>query len=390
MGSDRFEKRLARKAFMDERALRTVWKLSQAARWRRLRDQARTHAVLTTTLVTAAFAAAALLLMTARSPAIRDALSWLIQNLPLAGLSSALYALLFVARRRAHLRAEHADSWLLAAPIPRRAFVSIAVIRIGLAVSVHALVLVAATMTFGLANHYAIGDLRLLVGAMLLGVVAGSILGAVWPVKQVARHEESRFVRKVRNRAMLPSLAGLSHWPIAKAIAWHRPENARVLFIVAALSVPVGTPALLGIAILAVWTLGSYLLAVVRAMPVVAREASIWLRPTMLPFGSFAWAIGARAFMHQAVGTVLLSVVFVSLGGGIADVMYFASLWLAATLMIGMIAIRQSYLSLPSFGRSLLSVLVVLVAESRARGWGLPVAALLAMAHMRGTSRGRA
>jgi hypothetical protein len=326
----------------------------------------------------------------ARSSIVREAIEWLATNQILVGLSATLYAMLFVVRRRAHLRAEQSQSWLIAAPIPVRAFRRVTAIRVALAIAGQALLLIALLIGLGFANQYAPADLSHAIGGWIIGIALGSFIGASWPQKlAVQRTEASRFVPKASAKPTAPSLAGLSRWPIAKAVAWHRPENSRALFIIAALSVPVGAPALLGIAILAVWTLGSYLIAVMRAVPAVAREASIWLRPTTLPFASFAWAIGRRAFVHQFIGTVLLAAVFVFLGGRIADVVYFAGLWLALTVMIGMIGIRQSYLSLSSSGRTLLCVLLVLAAESRARGWGLPITAILMLAHMRGGTRGR-
>ena len=370
---------------MGERALLTVLRLSLTARWRRLWGEVRIHRAQSLAIVLAVVAAVFIIVSAARAPAARDAIAWATQNGFLVGLAASLNALLFVTRKRAHLRHERASSWLIATPISPRAFALWSALRIAVELVLQVAVSTAALLAFGLINDQPVQILWATAGALAFGVVVGAAVGTTWPLKRDAkRNEESRFVRKARARSMKPSLAGLSHWPIAKAIAWHRPENSRVLFILAALSVPMGASALLGVAILAVWTLTSYLLALVRAVPAVAREASVWLRPTSLPFDAFARSIGTRALAHQACGTALLGSVFVLLGAHVGDVLYFSSLWLGVTAMIGMIAIRQSYLSLPAFGRTMFSVLVVLITESRVRGFGLPLAVVVTGFHMRG------
>jgi hypothetical protein len=374
---------------MGERALLIAWTLSLASRWRRLREQARTHRALSFVLVLTVIAVAVLMSTAAQSRMIRDALTWLTLNTPFVGLSTALYMLLFVARRRSELQAERASSWMTAAPIPNRAFARLAAMRLTLSVVAHTLIILIIGLVAAIANRDADIDCSGVLSAMLIGIVTGAIVGSVWSIKPSARSEESRFVSKTRNVQMQPSLAGLARWPIAKAIAWHRPENARVLFIVAALSVPVGTSALLGMAILATWTLGSYLFAVARAVPNVAREAAIWLRPTPLPFSAFAWALMRRALVHQFIGTLALGAIAMMVGGQLASVVYLGSLWLSIAVMIALIGIQCSYRALPAAGRTWLSLLLVIAAESRARGWGLPVSTLLTVAQVWGVSRAR-
>lgn len=368
-----------------------VWVLSMFARWHRMLSHARAHRLSSGAVVLAALIGLAMLVGSAQSAPVLGALDWLSKNEILVGIAAALYALPFVIRHRTHLASEHAQSWLRATPLPSRAFRAAAGLRVALAVAAQIVVagvlMIAATIAAGRSAF----DLTVTIGWLIGGLLLGSLIGAAWRLKQPGcDREESRFIPKARVHRSQPSLAGLARWPIAKALAWHRPENSRVLFIVAALSVPVGASALIGLAILATWTLGSYLVAVVRAVPVVANEAAGWLRPTTLPFASFAWAIGRRAFVHQFIGAVLFGGLFLMLGGSLAGVAYFSVLWLALTLMIGMIGLRQSYLALPANGRILLSVLVVLAAESRGRGWGLPLAALLTAVHTKGVNRGNA
>jgi hypothetical protein len=370
---------------MGERALLTALRLSLTSRWQRLRREASAHPALVVSLLVASAAAVLILLSSARAPAIRDALVWTTQNEFLVGLAASLYAVLFVTRKRSHLRRERSDSWLLPTPISARAFALTCALRIGAALSIQFFACVAVLLAIAIVNAHPSSALWLVDGALAVGMSLGALLGTVWPLKNEAnQNEDSRFIRRTRATAMTPSLSGLSHWPISRAIAWHRPENARVLFIIAALSVPVGASALVGVGILAVWTLASYLLALVRAVPVVAREASNWLRPTSLPFAAFARSIAVRALAHQAIGTAFLGGVFFALGAHFVDVLYFSCLWLGMAAMVAMIAIRQSYLALPSLGRAILSILIVLMTESRLRGVGLPLALAVAAFHLRG------
>ena len=257
---------------MGEQSLLTVLRLSLLARWRRLCAEARAHPWLSVLLSLASLVAAIVVMSVARAPAIREAIASAGKNPVLVGLAASLYALLFVIRRRAYLRQERSQSWLRSAPISRRAFALAATLRIAAELGLQLTAALVVLFGLGIANAQTPSVLCDIAFALGAGLLAGTAIGTVWPIKgDTRRNEESRFVRNPRATPMGPSLAGLSRWPIAKAISWHRPEHSRVLFIIAALSVPVGTPALLGLAILAVWTLASYLLAIVRAVPAVAR-----------------------------------------------------------------------------------------------------------------------
>jgi hypothetical protein len=378
------------RSYAGERALLRAARHAAAARWRKLRPSASSHKILVLTLFAAALASLSAVSSFAISPTAHTVSSWLLDNEILVGLASSVYALLFVLRRRAHFTSEHAQSWLRAT-MSASAFRAMAIVRACTVLAALVLLVVAGMAALIIANRLALAGVGDVAVSLLIGCAVGGAIGGAWPLRSRAdRSADSRFVRDVRARPTVPSLQGLSRWPIAKAIAWHRPENSRMLFIIAALSVPMGASAILGLAILAMWSLGSYLIALARAVPAVAHEASIWLRPTALPFVSFAWAIARRAFIHQFVGTTLLAAVAMMLGGRLGSVAYLASLWLSLTVMIAMIGLRQHYWSLPASGRTWLSVALVVLAESRGRGWGLPLAAGLTLAHARGASRERA
>jgi hypothetical protein len=303
------------------------------------------------------------------------------QHALLAGLAAFVYALLFTIRHSAHLKSSYAQSWLRSTPVPPSSYrVAIAA---RLAVSAAATLIPAvASMAVLLASSGHAADAPSVLGWLAGSFCVGTVAGACWRVPEHEREQaESRYVLSLRPRAAGPSLEGLARWPIAKALAWHRPEHARVLFIVAALSVPAGTSALLGMAILMIWSLGSYLAAVARAVPAVAREAASWLRPTMVPFGAFAWAILRRALIHQLIGTSVLCAILVAAGLRMSDAVYIGALWLTLSAMIGTIGLRQSFLALPSISRTLVSIGLALAAESRARGAGCVIASIVTLAH---------
>jgi hypothetical protein len=316
------------------------WTLSRTARLRRSGIH---PGLLAIALLAAGVAAFVLIRVFARSSLGQQFAQACAEHSVIVGLAAFLYSLLFTVRRNAHLRAGYAQSWLRSTPVPASSYrlaITTRLVASALAMLIGAVAAIAILLW---ASGYAADAptvLAWLAGAFSLGTVAG----ACWPLRRHAREQEdSRYVLKSRRQATNPSLEGLARWPIAKALAWHRPEHARVLFIIAALSVPAGSSALMGLAILIVWSLGSYLAAIARAVPAVARAAASWLRPTVLPFGAFAWAIARRAVIHQLIGTSVLSAIFIAGGLRATDAVYVGALWLLLSAIIGAIGLRHSY-----------------------------------------------
>ena len=312
----------------------------------------------------------------------RSSLAWLAQHPFSIGLASALFEVLAMPRRRADLASEFERGWLASTPLPRRAWRQLAAIRlsarfIALWFSIALLILILCE----LAGTPHVGMLWV---ALTSGALVGGAVGSVWPAARSAdRREDSRYVAKARSRGLRPSLAGLSHWPIARALAWHRPENSRWLFVAAALSVPMGSSALLGLAILVVWSLGSYLWLLVRSLRRVARDAALWLRPTGISFPQFAWALARRALMHQCIGTAIFITVLVVMGATFNDAVYAGATWLSIVCMLAAIDSRHGFLARPSAVRAAASVAAVLGFEFVTRGLGIGLSAAIAIAHCR-------
>jgi hypothetical protein len=373
------------------RPLLNVWTLSSGTRCRRVFARLSSHWFLSCIAGVIALLGLATVISKVSAGALRGPVTWVTHHDELTALAVFMYAIQFVVRRRAHLASEHSQSWLLATPLPPRTFQLASALRIALEVFAHALLAQAVLVAVAIASDQLRASLAMPLLWIVVGWLLGGLVGAVWRLKcRTSDSEHSRFIIDVKTPPSIPSLSGLSHWPIAKALVWHRPEHARFLFIAAALSIPVGASALLGLAILTVWSLGSYLLALARSVPDVAQEAATWLRPTTLPFASFAWAVTRRALLHQIVGVGLLGTVSIVLGAQPASVVHLASMWLLLTIMTSMIGLRQSYLGSSAKGSILLSILVIIAAELRARGSGLFLAAVVSACCARGVNRGHA
>jgi hypothetical protein len=184
-----------------------------------------------------------------------------------------------------------------------------------------------------------------------------------------------------------PSAAGLSRWPVAQALAWARPENARLLLATAILTIPGGVGPLAATGLLASWIVVSYLGALLWAVPRVARAASDWLRATPITFWSFAWPLARRMLLHQLGGTLIGVAVMLMLGTAPSTAVYAGTVWLTLVVLVTTLSFAECYRARSPVAKITLSMLAVLLAEQRGRGWGISLAILLAALHMRGGTR---
>jgi hypothetical protein len=370
------------------RPLLHAWLQERKARVQRLVHQVGSRASFGFLIALTAVAALLAVNLVASSSFAHEAIEWMADHRVIAAIGGGIYTLLLVRRLRLRLALEHARSWLRALPISSRSFAGMTALRTSMTVVAHVSLLSGIVVFGAIAADQSLAST---LSPLLCGLLIGTILGAISPQSAAAQpsSERSRFILRVRRPERAASLDGLSKWPIAHALAWHRPENSRFLFIAAALSVPVGSSAVLGLAILATWSLASYLFALARAISEVAREAALWLRPTSVPFRSFAWAITRRVLVHQVIGLTLLGGIATAAGGTIRSAVYFCAMWLLIASMIAMINLRQRFFSMSSLVRSVVAAVVVLAAESRVRGWGGAVAIAVLFFHLREPSRVR-
>jgi len=309
---------------------------------------------------------------------IRQGARRLAEQRMLVGFVAFFCALVLVARRRVWLRVEYERSWLLATPIGAASYRRASAIRLAMAA---ASVLLVAMVVTAIVAYFAGEPVWPVLTWLSGGFVVGSLAGAAWPLRTtVSRFEDSRYTLKWRRASTHPSLDALARWPISKAMAWYRPEQARTLFLVAALSFPAGMSAATSLAVLVAWLLASYMLTLMRAVSSVSREAALWLRPTVLPFRTFAWTIGKQALLHQVACTVVLAAIAGVFGAAWMDAMYYGALWLALYSMASAVEIRRGYLGARSAGRTFVAIALALAAESRERGAGALVAVAVTLA----------
>lgn len=228
-------------------------------------------------------------------------------------------------------------------------------------------------------------------------VTIGSCVGGLcaWVISRRQpkhRREGSRYVPKpTRASHFAPSSVPLSRLPITHAFAWGRPENMRFLVGAAVLAVPGGAGVLGPLFTLAAWGGVSYLIAVLVAVPYVARRASEWLRSTPMSFWQFAWPLSRRALAHQLCGTLIGIAVFLMLGSSLLTPVYIGALWMTVVVTTAAISLADSYRAKSPAMKTSVSIVSALVVEERAHGWGISLALVIAALHLRaGAAHARA
>jgi hypothetical protein len=307
--------------------------------------------------------------------------------LALAAMTHASFA---ASRRRRAAEASQRRSWLTAAPIPARQIriaVFVRVLAPLAAQAVGALAIVTMCALAANATRALVVQTDLLV---LAGFVIGALLGLFWRRRQAqARAEDSRYVRMpaVSATPLAPSLDGLARWPIAQTLAWHRPENLRVLLVVGMLAVQAGSSALHGLCVVAVWLFAGYLAALVSATRRTALDAARWLRSTPLGFGQFAWTLARRPLLHQLIGTIVLAGGLCALGSNVLMAAYLAAVWLSLVVMLSAIWLAAAYLGRSPTLKVALSIATFAGVEVRGHAWAIPFAIAMTAWHVRAGAR---
>lgn len=357
------------------------------AEWLAVRNlwmRARAHALKAIAAGGTALGAALVVLMTLRAqfPAV---FAGLLAYRVLMLVAVAAYALFAVGRQRRRAEVRYTQFWLAAAPVRQysRTLAILVVSLLPLAVQLLAVCVLLAAM--GLVSGVAAAS----VGGALLWIAGGAVIGATigwWSAKRSRADalEGSRYVRQVKACTdTVPSAAALSGWPLAQVRAWGRPDNLRILLMVAMLAVQAGSSALVGLSVVAMWLLGGYLAGLLSAVLQTASLASRWLRSTPLPFMQFAWAVCRRALLHQVIATALASGLMVILGSSLLSAVYVGALWLGIVLLACSIGLADSYRARRPFIKLALSFAALAIVEAREHGWSIPIAALLAACNLR-------
>jgi hypothetical protein len=247
---------------------------------------------------------------------------------------SSLYAASVVSKQRRTVETARMNSWLVATPRAARGSAQTVLLTTlpllwRLAVTVAAALVLSLDASVGIAQSLQLGALTTIGSAV--GGPCGWWLARRSPEQ---RKEGSRYTPRRKHAVQIaPSNAPLSHWPIAQAFAWGRPENTRLLLAAAILTVPGGTGIVGALSILVTWGVGSYLLALLIAIPHVGRAASQWLRSTPITFWAFAWPLARRALLHQFIGTMIAIGVMLALGATPSAAIYLGAVWLTLVVL---------------------------------------------------------
>jgi hypothetical protein len=357
------------------------------AEWLALRNvvsRARAYALAVVGAAVGIIGACAVLLLTLRSH-FPTVFATLLAYRVLMLVAIAAYAVVAVSRNRRRAEVRYTQFWLAAAPVRQysRTLAILVVTLLPLASQLFAACVLLVAM--GLAGGVELTT----VGESLAWIVGGAAIGAAigwWSARRSRADalEGSRYVRQVKPRTdTVPSTAALSGWPLAQVRAWGRPDNLRILLMVAMLAVQAGSSALVGLSVVAIWLVGGYLAGLLTAILQTASAASHWLRSTPIPFARFAWAVTRRALLYQFLGTVFAVALMLILGSPLLSALYVGGLWLGIVLLSCSIGVAESYRARPPFVRLVLSFAALIVVEAREHGWSIPIAAVLAAWHLR-------
>jgi hypothetical protein len=272
----------------------------------------------------------------------------------LTAVVTAVYAASSVASRRRRIHELHLQSWLIAAPIPQASVRASQAIRTLLPIVLQFLLV---------ASLILLADGVKVTAAIAVGLLLGVVVG--WRTSgdhPTTRTPASNYVRGKQNGGA----QALSGWPIAQVRAWSRPENSRYVLIVALFAVQGGSSAVLGLSVMALYFLGSYLAALFSALISVGKSASTWLRSTPMALSEFVWILSRRALLHQVLGTSLVAGAMLLVGAPLPLTLQIVALWLGLVISVSGCALVDCYR-----GRSPLIKMAVCVVA-----WGAIVAVL--------------
>ena len=258
-----------------------------------------------------------------------------------------MYAASLIARRKRNVGLARAQSWLIATPRVSDASSAATFLLLILPLLWRLAIAVACTSIFSLNSQVTIEQSLQLSALITIGVICGALCG--WGLSRPSatrRREGSRYTPRSKRKPAhsVPSSAALSHWPIAQALAWGRPENARLLLGAAILTVPGGSGFLAAVVILVAWIIGSYLTDSGLAHCDSTRRAVGFRVVALTPitFWAFAWPLARRALLHQlcgtaiAMGVMLMSVLSCSRRS-------LGTLWLTLVVLTAVLSLADCY-----------------------------------------------
>jgi hypothetical protein len=297
-----------------------------------------------------------------------------------------LHALFLISREQRQRREDWKQSWLVAAPLSVSKVETWLMLRAFAIGFLHLFVAVGVVLLLAFAARRfdeTAGICGVLAAAFALGALAGCFLRR----EAKALREDSRYAPAVRAPEGV-SAEALSRWPIAQALSWQRPENARVTLIIALFAVQGGSSMLVGFAVVSSWLLGIYLVTLMQATLHVSRAAAQWLRATPVRFAAFAWPLGKRVLVHQIIGGGTAAALAMAMGLPVITALYLLVLWLVIVIFILCMSLADAFCVRHSGAKLALMLLASVGIELRHHGWALPGLLMIGAWHVRrATSR---
>jgi len=236
------------------------------------------------------------------------------------------------------LRAEFANAWLAALPIPSRAREWSLALRSVVPV-VTILVVAWTLLAVSVYTTAAAAELRLLTIAGVTGLGAAALgwwRGARDPR---AHHRPLRLSRSAGRSGS----AALARLPFAHALATADPGlHARTIGALI-LTIPIGVPLHVCVLMMASWVSALGLIELARGTVVCVPVAATWLRSTPLSAGSFAHALHARALAVQLIGTVSIVLLLLAFELPTISAVVLAAGWLTLVVTLAGIALACRY-----------------------------------------------
>ncbi|MFL6618240.1 MAG: hypothetical protein ACJ8MH_06540 [Povalibacter sp.] len=336
-------------------------------------------------IAVAMIAAAAGLLVLATSFIASVRADWLLTVLTeyrwAAAALAFVHAVFLTARVRRQQKDQWQRSWLIAAPISISQVSTWLTLRTFAAVLLHLFAMLSSTLLLAIAAGR-VHDALSVCALLAIAFIVGSLLGRYLPSKAQNVREDSRYAPKARTTDVVSAQA-LSRWPIAQALSWQRPENARVALVIALFAVQGGSSMLVGLTVVSAWLLAIYLVTLMQATVHVSRVASRWLKATPIKFMSFAWPLARRVLVHQAIGSVAAAVLAVAMGLAPTTAVYLLALWLALASCVLCVSLADAFCTQQSRTKIALLVLASIGIELRQHGWGMASLLALSAWHVR-------
>jgi hypothetical protein len=164
--------------------------------------------------------------------------------------------------------------------------------------------------------------------SLLGGAVLGGVIGVLISRPRTSRRAFSRHQPALEpTDALTPRLRGLSLWPIEQTRRWGRLGTAAWAALPVFLGLPMGTPALTGSAVVALWLVAFYSIVLISALARDARLAAQWLRPTAIARTRLTWHVTFPAVVLLIAGAALITPLLIQLGASSSVAILIALCW---------------------------------------------------------------